>query len=192
MAGVNQSLSRVNYILVLVIMVSGCSFFRKRHAPAVNYNKPYESAVTCNFKSTAQESAKTCQRAGLNLLEQNYPGEAQAYFIKALDLDPKLYMSWYCLGIINIDKKEGYDYLKKSADIKPDFAPSYYWMAYYKCRNRKDKEAVSLFKKYLEVAQGNKDEAVRVKVAKEILADLLAGKEGQSLSMIRRMPEEDK
>lgn len=51
-----------------------------------------------------------------------------------------------------------------------------------------------MFEKYLEVAGMEKDsqEEGRIKVAEEVLQDLLAGREGQSLSMMRRMSEDNK
>lgn len=186
----SSKIKKIIFLLVLATMICGCSFFRKRAAPAVNNNKPYEPAVTRSFKSTPKEDAKTCQRAGLNLFEQNYWDEAQVYFIKALNLEPKLYMSWYCLGIINIDKEKGYADLKKSAEIKPDFAPAYYWMAYYQCRNREDQKAIPLFKKYLEVARDDLRETDRIEIAREVLQDLLTGREGRSLSLMRGKTEE--
>jgi hypothetical protein len=61
-----------------------------------------------------------------------------------------------------------------------------YWMAYYKCRIREDEKAMPLFEKYLGVAKGLHSEEARIKTATEVLQDLKEGKEGKSLSMMRR------
>lgn len=143
------------------------------------------------LRATQEEhsEAELHQAIGYWLLESDNQWErATVHFKKAIELDPKLYMSWYNLGLINIDSEEGYNYFKKAAEANPKFSTPYYWMAYYRCRYREDKKAIPLFKKYLEVAEAEKNpqEEGRIKGAKEVLADLLTGKEGQSLSMMRK------
>jgi len=142
-------------------------------------------------KEYNKSEAETLQVIALTHLELKRWNRADYYFRKALQLNPKLYMSWYNLGFLYIDTEKGYNYFKKATIVKPDFSTPYYWMAYYRCRNREDKKAIPLFEKYIELAIGDKEEAGRVKVAKEVLADLKAGREGQSLSMMRRLTEEE-
>lgn len=111
---------------------------------------------------------------------------AKIYFGKAVQSDPKLYMSWYYLGLLNIDNQSGYDYLNKSVVIKSDFPIPYYWMAYYCCRMKQNQKAILLFKEYIEIAKGRLGEEERLKAANEALQELLSGKEGEALTMIRK------
>jgi len=121
------------------------------------------------------------------LKSDNQWERAVVHFKKAVELDSKLHMSWYNLGLIYIDSEEGYNYFKKATEANPKFAVPYYWMAYYRCRYREDKKAIPLFQKYLDVAnKGDKEESGRIRVAKEALEDLLAGREGKELSMMRK------
>lgn len=145
------------------------------------------------FDTLKQESAKSdaeiYQSIGLAYFKEETWDRAELNFKKAVQLNPKLYWSWYNLALLYTDTEEGYNYNKKATEADPTFSIPYYWMAYYRCRIREDKKAIPLFKKYLEVAQGDKVEAGRIKVAKEVLSDLISGKEGQSLSMMRRPSE---
>lgn len=114
---------------------------------------------------------------------------ATMYFKKAVALNPNLYLSWFSLGLLHISEEEGNEYLRNTVKAKPDFAEPYYWLAYNLCRVRKDKEAIPLFERYLEVAQKDKAEQAqgpsRIDVAREVLADLRSGKEGESLRNMR-------
>ena len=134
-----------------------------------------------------ESEAEILQAVGYTTMKSNNRWErATVYFKKAVELDPKLYFSWYSMGLINIDTEEGYNYFKKAIEANPNFPAPYYWMAYYRCRNREDKKAIPLFQKYLEAAKGNKEEAGRIKIAEEVLEDLLSGKESENLNMIRK------
>jgi Tfp pilus assembly protein PilF len=119
------------------------------------------------------------------LHSENQRERATVHFKKAVELDPKLHFSWYNLGLIYVDTEEGYNYFQKATEAKPDFPPPYYWMAHYRCRNREDKEAIPLFQKYLEVAKDDEQETGRVEIVQEVLQDLLTGKEGPNLRMMR-------
>ncbi|MDP2923318.1 MAG: hypothetical protein Q8O30_06340 [Candidatus Omnitrophota bacterium] len=182
-------------VCLLVLSLIPCSAFIAKVIYAeeqqqVDWDK-IEKALYEELKATSDKSdAEIHQAIGYSLLRsENQWERATVHFKKAVGLDPKLYFSWYNLGMINADTEEGYNYFKKATEAKPDFPSSYYWMAYYRCRNREDKKAIPLFQKYIEVAKGDKQEAGRIGVAEEVLQDLLAGKEGKSLSMMRRPSE---
>jgi len=134
-----------------------------------------------------ESEAGILQAVGYTIMKSNNRWErATIYFKKAVELDGKLYFSWYSLGLINIDTEEGYSYFEKAVEANPNFQAPYYWMAYYRCKNREDKKAIPLFQKYLEIAKDSKDEEGRIKIAEEVLKDLLSGKESENLRMIRR------
>ena len=149
------------------------------------------------FKELKEQGGKSDaeihQVIGYGLLKTDSPWErAAAHFKKAIELDPKLYQSWYNLGIIHMDTEEGDEYFKKSIEINPLYSPPYYWLAYSYCRSRKDKKAIPVFEKYLEVAEGDPDEVDRVRVAKKVLKELYSGVESKNLSMMRRPSREKK
>ncbi len=149
-----------------------------------NYENDIYGILKHAYPSASE--AEIEQAVGHALLGKGNQWEkATVHFKKAVELNPKLYNSWYSLGIIHCDTEEGYGYFEKAIQIKPDFPEPYYWMAYYRCRNKEDEKVIPLFKKYLEIAKGHAEEADRIKVAKEVLQDLIAGTEGQNLSIMR-------
>jgi len=164
---------------------------KSRDSEQVDWDK-IDARLFLTIKQEGGKSdAEIYQAMGIAHQKQENWDRAEKYFKKAVNLDPKLQWSWYNLALLNTDTEEGYNYNKKATEASPKFSIPYYWMAYYRCRNREDKKAIPLFEKYLELAVGDKQEEGRIKVAKEVLADLKAGKEGQSLSMMRRLPEEE-
>lgn len=170
-------------LFILLILVSGCA--HRARKLNIKPDKPHEPPVVYNFKSSPEDDAKFCQTLGLESFKLKDWGQAQFYLNKAVRLDRKLYLSWYCLGLLNIDNQQGYDCLKKAAELKPDFALPYYWMAYYHCRIREDQEAIPLFEKFIELAKGNPHKEDRLIAAKEALQELKSGKDGQALMLIR-------
>ncbi|MFC1708939.1 tetratricopeptide repeat protein [Candidatus Omnitrophota bacterium] len=134
-----------------------------------------------------QSDAEVYEAMGWNHVRHENWERAATYFKKAVSLNSRLFWSWYNLGLLHIDIEEGDRYLKKAIDVKPDYPASYYWLAYSHCKNRKDKEAIKIFKKYLELAEGIPTEDQRYKKARRILAELFAGREGKELWKIRKL-----
>ena len=173
-------------LFVMVMLLGGCF----HHTPKKSKpSAPFQSPSFNNFKSKGKEDAELFQTIGLGYFKQKDLARAQFFLTKAVKLDPKLYWSWCCLGLLNIDNKEGYSYLKKSVKVKPDFPIPYYWMAYYHCRVREDQKAIPLFRKYVELADGKPGEEDRLMAAKEALQELQSGKEGKALALIREPSE---
>ena len=177
----------VAWVLVFLLTISVCK------AEDSKENVDWDKIDSKLFYTLKQDSGKSdaeiYQAIGLTHFKQENWDRAEKYLKKAVELNPKLHWSWYNLGLLYIDTEEGYNYFKKATEANPKFSVPYYWMAYYRCRNREDKKAIPLFEKYLEVAHGDKEETGRIKVAKEVLGDLVSGKEGQSLKMMRRISE---
>lgn len=122
------------------------------------------------------------------LLESDNQWErAAVHFEKAVESDPTLYRSWYGLGLIYIGSDKGNEYFRKTIKANPNYPPPYYWLAYGYCRYGKNKEAIPLFEKYLEVAtKENSDiESDRSEVARKVLKELRSGKDGEELKKIR-------
>lgn len=176
-------MKKIISLFIAIILVSGCAHRASRQK--VVPDKPYESPTVYNFKSTDKDKAKVFQTMGMDYLSQRELMQAQTYLKKALKLDHTLYKSWFCLGLLNMDSQDGYDYLQKSIECKPDFVTPYYWMAYYQCRLGQDQKAIALFRKYIELAKNEPGEDERLSSAKQVLKELLSGKDGELLKTIR-------
>jgi len=173
------------FFLVIVLLIVGCSHPRAKKQK-IDPNKPYQTVEFNNFRSSNEDDAKVLQTMGVDYLNDRNLAKAMDCFNNAVRLNPKLYLSWYYLGLLNIGSENSYDYFKKAAEAKPDFPNSYYWMAYGQCRKRDDQKAVQLFKKYIELAKNNPEEAARVRAAEKALEELYSGKDGEILTAIRK------
>lgn len=146
-----------------------------------------ETRLFWDMKEAGGKSdAEIHQAIGVGLLRADDQWERATYhFEHAVKLDPGLHWSWYNLGVIYIDTEEGNEFFKKAIEAKPDFAPPYYWLAYNCAKGGSDKDSLSLFEKYVEVAKQDPDEKNRVRFAKKALKELRSGMEGESLRSIR-------
>jgi tetratricopeptide (TPR) repeat protein len=146
----------------------------------------YHLYKTLRSENPETSEAEIHQAVGYAFLKSDNQFERAAVrFKKAVAMDPKLYFSWYNLGLINADEEKGRNYFKKCIEVKPDFSPAYYWLGYSLCRQRRDKEALPVFEKYLVVARGDPQEKDRLKFASKLVKELRCGKEGKNLSSIR-------
>jgi tetratricopeptide (TPR) repeat protein len=132
--------------------------------------------------------AEVFQAIGLTHFQQKRWDRAEGYLKQSVGMEPNLYQAWYHLGLLYMDTEEGYRYFENATLANSGFSTPYYWMAYYRCRNREDERAIPLFEKYIEVAKAEDDamESGRLEVAEEVLQDLKDGTEGRSLSIMRR------
>ncbi|MFN7181713.1 MAG: tetratricopeptide repeat protein [Planctomycetota bacterium] len=172
-------------ILWLLLAIQCLPLYAQEKNLSANWSKQDSKLFEELKKEHKLDDAQTYQLMGLAFLHQDFWEKASLCLEKAVKLNPKLYISWYYLGLIHINTEEGFNYFKKATEANPDFSPPYYWMAYYKCRARQDKEAITLFQKYLEVAKKDESETGRIKVAEEVLQDLLTGREGEQLKIMR-------
>lgn len=177
-------MKKIICLLAAVILLNGCALFHHRRKDAAP-SKPKEETSDFNFKTNPKDEGKMFQKIGLTYFKQRDQGRAKYYLSKAVNLDPSLYYSWYCLGLLDIDSQEGGEDLKKSAELKPDFLLVYYWMGYHYCRTREDRKAIASYKKYIELAEGISGEEDRLGAAIEVLRELSSGKDGRALAMIR-------
>ncbi|HOW59349.1 MAG TPA: hypothetical protein PLO78_06475 [Candidatus Omnitrophota bacterium] len=118
------------------------------------------------------------------LMSDNQAERATVHLKRAVELDPKRYVAWYDLALINMGSEEGNGYFKKSTEANPNFAPSWYWLGYNSVRDGKDSEAVDYFEHYFKVASGE-EESGRIKVATAVLEELRSGKPGPETAKIR-------
>jgi len=176
-----------NIIIFIAVLFFCCIAFAQESEQNVDWGELEVSLYQIMKAEGRKTEAEIHEKIGYALLKADNQWErATVHFKAALELDPSLHYSWYCLGMLDPDTKEGRGYFRKAIEAKPDLAPAYYWLAYSYCRNRMDEEALPIFEKYLELAQGDPNEEGRIRVATEVLQDLYVGKEGKSLSMMRK------
>jgi len=123
------------------------------------------------------------------LAPDNQWERAAIHLRRAGNFDEKRFMAFYDLGLIFIDTEEGDEYFRKAIKANPDYAPSYYWLAYDQVRAGRDEEGMKIFEQYLKVAKGEEEEG-RIKVAKAVLSELRSGKPGPEVAKMRRPVKE--
>jgi tetratricopeptide (TPR) repeat protein len=184
-------IKRVFYTILILGVFTPCIYSMGQTSQAADEALDWDKIDYNLFQALKEESgqsdAEIYQALGSNHIKHENWERAATYFKKAVSLDPTLYWSWYNLGLLHIDTEAGNKYLKKAIDAKPDYPSPYYWLAYTYCKNRKDREAIKIFKEYLELAEGVPSEDYRYKKAKRILAELFSGREGQELWKIRKL-----
>ncbi len=181
-----QKIQRLLFLISVVLLISACAYSQDAEEKT-NWNEIDYYLFHELKKDPKMDEARIYQAIGLvHIKEENWYRSA-VYFKRAIKLNPELYWSWYNLGLLFIDTEEGNKYFKKTIEINPDFPTSYYWLAYCYCRKKKDKEAIPIFKKYLEVAEGNPSETARYSRAAKILKELLSRRVGEELLKIRHI-----
>ena len=170
--------------------VQGQEQVNKKVAYTDSMEEDLDSAILYIGKQKGLSDAEIEQTMGVGLFENDIHGaRAEKHFKKAVKLDPRLYKSWYSLGLLHIDSEEGVGYFRKAIEVKVDYAPAYYWIAYYYTRYGNFKKALPVWKDYLRVAavdkaKGDKGERGRIKVAQEVVKEIESGKEGEELRAI--------
>ncbi|MBU0743996.1 MAG: tetratricopeptide repeat protein [Gammaproteobacteria bacterium] len=169
-------------ILILTVSKADAQDVKKN----INWDKIDAQLFSDLKQRTGKDDAENYQAIGAVHFKYENWDKAEMYYKKALELNPKLYWSWYNLALLYLDTEEGVGYLKKTIEANPTYAPAYYWLAYSYCRDRKDEEAIPIFKKYLGVAKDDPNESGRYEYAQDVLRELLVGLEGENLSKTRR------
>ena len=116
-----------------------------------------------------KSDAEAFELMGLSYFKQQTNDKAILFLKRAVELDPSLFGSWYTLGLLHINTKQGNDYFLKSIEVNPDYALPYYYLAFTYFNHKAYKEAAILFTKYLEVAKDDPSEVDRYKAVQEIL-----------------------
>ena len=119
------------------------------------------------------DNAQLYQKLGFSYFQQQEFDRAFLYFNAAVQNNPKLYWSWYYLGLLRLENAE--NYFNKAINANPRFAPAYFWLARTYEKKGSKVEAVKCFNEYLKVAGSDPEEAGRVEDAKQMLAKLKGG-----------------
>jgi len=177
-------------LLILVFLLSTTLISFAEESESVDWDK-IEAALYVQVKidHPDKSDAEIHQVVGYALLKTDNQWErAVSHFRKAVELDPKLYFSWYNLGLMDPDTEEGRNSFRKCIEAKSDFPPAYYWLGYSLCRNRHDEKALPVLEEYLKIAEDDPKEEGRYNFATKLVKELRVRKEGESLKMLR-MPE---
>lgn len=174
-------------LLLLGSLIVGLSLNSYAVEPVGQYEQDIYDVIKIQHQDLSE--AEVQQVMGFAMMKDKKWDRAETYFKDAVKLDPKLYKSWYNLGLINIASLKAYEYFGQAIKANPDYSTPYYWIAYNKTREGKFKEALPLWRDYLgvagkEIARGNKNEQERVEVATEVVKEIRSGKEGEELSSI--------
>lgn len=121
---------------------------------------------------TGRDDAQLYEKLGFSYFQQQEFDRAFLYFNAAVQKNPKLFWSWYYLGLLNL--QSGETYFKKAIEINSGFAPAYYWLGRVYAKQGKTAEAIKVFKDYIRVAGRNPEEAERLELANKLLAELTA------------------
>jgi len=173
-------------ILILIFILSPFAF--AEDSKPADWDKIEAQSYSALKDSPEDFSEAEIQQAlGDMLSKRNQWQRAAVHYKKAVNLNPAFFNSWYALGLIYIDKDEGNEYFKKAIKANPDYPPPYYWLAYNYCKARKDKEAIAIFKKYIDIAtkSGDTEDSNVIDSAIELLNELNSGKDGKGLKIIR-------
>lgn len=92
------------------------------------------------------------------------------------ETDPATYLSWYNLGLRDLDNPVCERDFKKAIKANPKFSPPYYWLASYYCEHEKIAQSIDYFEHYLRVADENDpQEKDRIKWAGYFIREMRLG-----------------
>ncbi|MCX5706011.1 MAG: tetratricopeptide repeat protein [Candidatus Omnitrophica bacterium] len=118
--------------------------------------------------------SETYELLGRTYLEMDNVKMAEYCFQVAVQLNPSLYLSWYNLGLINME--DPVSYFKKAIKANPKFSPPYYWLGLYYCKSKDNSGSLRYFAQYLNIADKNDpQEKDRIEMAGYIMGEIKAG-----------------
>jgi tetratricopeptide (TPR) repeat protein len=122
---------------------------------------------------TGADKASLFQALGFSYFRQEEFDRAFLYFNAAVGLNPRLYWSWYYMGLLNLEDAE--EYFKKAIVAERNFAPAYYWLGRYYGKHGRTEEAIRTLEKYLEISWSDPNEHARMDEVQELLMKLRQG-----------------
>ncbi len=122
---------------------------------------------------TGADKASLYQTLGFSYFRQENFDRAFLYFNAAVQANPRLYWSWYYMGLL--DPEDAETYFKKAIVVNQDFAPAYYWLGRYYGKRGRFEEAIRVFEGYLESAWSDPNEHARTDEVREFLRKLRQG-----------------
>ena len=168
-------LNRTKIIIPVVLMLSFWVVTAQAQVP--NPKSAEENTDETFYKqlklTTGKDDALIYQAMGMGYFEQGKFEKSYTFFKKAAKLNPKLYWSWYYLGILQMaDPRE---FFKKAIEANPRFAPPYYWLGRYYCKAKDIKESIKYFQDYIKAAKNDVNEADRIQIAEYFILSMQHG-----------------
>lgn len=153
-----------NLVIILLLLMGGDELYAEQNALNDQDMRLFEEIK----QEHGLEKAQAYQLLGRAFLNNGFTEKASTCFKRAVELDESLFLSWYHLGIMNMDNPEYY--FKKAIEANSEFPTSYYWLGMHYERCSKKTESMECFKKYLELV--NRDDPMeedRIKTAGKIV-----------------------
>ncbi len=120
-----------------------------------------------------QDTARLYEKLGFSYFQQENFDRAFLYFHAAVQTNPKLYWSWYYLGLLNLESGDAY--FRKAIEVNSSFAPAHYWLARVYAKKGKKEDAIKELDVYFKVAKKDAQEAQRVTDAQKLYNELKPG-----------------
>lgn len=159
------------YFVITVLMIASCMIIYAEEPDELDSRLFRE--LKAEHKLT---DAQTYELLGLTYLQEGDSERAAIYFNEAVSLDPILYLSWYNLGLLNMDMDDPEYYFEEAIEVNPEFSPPYYWLASYYCKAKKKTESIKYFEEYLKVAdKDDPQEKDRIEMAGYFIKEMKAG-----------------
>ena len=122
---------------------------------------------------TGADKASLYQTLGFSYFRQENFDRAFLYFNAAVQVNPRLYWSWYYMGLL--DPEDAETYFKKAIVANQEFAPAYYWLGRHYGKRGMFREAIRAFERYLKNAWSDPNENARTDEVREFLRKLRQG-----------------
>jgi tetratricopeptide (TPR) repeat protein len=187
-----ENMNMIQKKILLCLIYASFVFTLTGFAEDKKENTDWDKRDEKLFFSLVQEQRADNAGAYESLGRYHFQGgrydRADFYFKKALGLNPNLYLSWFYLGLVHIDSPE--EYLKNAIKCNSKFAPSYYWLASFYCKDDRTGDAIQYFKKYITAAGNEPVEKDRVETAKDFIRELKKGEKGYNRIAEKVLAEE--
>ena len=122
---------------------------------------------------TGADKASLYQTLGFSYFRQENFDRAFLYFNAAVQVNPRLYWSWYYMGLL--DPEDAETCFKKAIVANRDFAPAHYWLGRHYGKRGMFEEAIRAFEGYLKSAWSDPNENARTDEVRELLRKLRQG-----------------
>jgi len=154
----------MSLVIILLLLMGGTELYAEQKVLNDQDMRLFEEIK----QEHGLEKAQAYQLLGRAFLNNGFTEKASTCFKKAVELDEGLFLSWYHLGLTNMDNPEYY--FKKAIEANSEFPISYYWLGMHYGHCERESESIECFKKYLKLASKNDPtEKGRIKTVERIV-----------------------
>ena len=169
----NKSIPKIFLAMALVSFLAAWPLWAQNTPQGSAQDREDEILFKQLKAETKKDDAQIYQSIGFGYFQQEKFDRAMFYFQRAVRLNPKLFWSWYYMGLMNLSDPE--TYFKNAIQANKQFAPARYWLARYYCKAQKTKDSLQTFDDYLRLAQGDPNEESRMAVARHFVEMMKSG-----------------